>query len=211
MNLGFFAKTIIILIIATLSLSAIKTISISYGQLEEARTSLKEGKHKQAILGYERCIQAYLPLLQPRKQAIEEMQSFLDSLEQHQNAELALEGWRRLRASILFSRSIFGQPNADLLQGANHNIARLAATTDTQGRMSEEAIEKELISLLNDNPKDVSGFWGVMQFLFLLSWIGLTCQLIWKWAESTKSIRVRMICGSFGSWLTWLGSLYLAG
>lgn len=211
MDFRAITKTVVVVIIATLSLSAVRAASVSYGQLEEARISLKQGDHKRAVLGYERCIQAYLPLLPSREQAIAEMQSMLRSLEKQQKPELALEGWRRLRAALLFSRSIFGQPDSLTLHEANLDIARLAAATDIQGKMSKEAIEQESMQLLAKHPKDISGFWGIMQFLFLLVWIGSTSYLVWNWQTQFIKQRIQFMAVSATAWLCWLGSLYMAG
>ncbi|MDX8396420.1 MAG: hypothetical protein R8K22_08410 [Mariprofundaceae bacterium] len=191
---------------------AIRVTWIASEQLSLAEQALEADKNRTAIIAYERSIHAYLPLLPIRSDAISGIIALNQKVESDKDPILALEGWRRLRGALLSSRStIFGQPNADILSEANLNIARLAAATDTQGRMTKEEIEKEALQLLTENPKDVSGFWGVMQFIFLMSWIGFTCRLIWIWADMTTPTRFKFITASSGSWLAWLGSLWMAG
>jgi len=180
-------------------------------QLEIAGQAIEKGDTRRAMLAYERSLHAWLPLLPSYKQALTGMQELNNSLEAKGNMIAALEGWRRLRGALMSTRSIFGQPHESELVEANRHIARLAAETDTQGMMSREAIEKEATRLLADNPKDVSSFWGVMQFLLLLLWIGGTSWLIWHWEEYDLRRRVAAMGLSLGAFLGWLGALYLAG
>lgn len=202
---------LVTVVVTVLLLSSFKVISVSYSQLDIARSSAAKGEFRRAVLAYERSIQAYLPLFSSHELASSELQELLQSLEQRNNQELALEGWQRLRAALFFSRSMFGQPDVDLLQEANQNIARLTAATDSQGIMTKEAIEQDALQLLGQHPRDIAGFWGVSQFMFLMLWIGLTSLLIWEWRGVQAGKRTGLLSASAVSWLGWLSSLYMAG
>jgi len=183
---------------------------IAGGQLELAEQAIEKGDTRRAMLAYERTLHAWLPLLPAYEQALTGMRKLNGSLEEQGKQQAALEGWRRLRAALMSTRSIFDQPHKSELLETNRHIARLAAATDTQGLMSRAAIEKEAMWLLAENPKDVSPFWGVMQFLLLLLWVGGGMHLIWHWADSNVYRRI-LVGGVSGlSWLGWLGALYLA-
>lgn len=188
-----------------------RVASIAGDQLEIAGQAMEKGDTRRAMLAYERSLHAWLPFLPACEQALKGMWELNKSLEKRGNRVAALEGWRRLRAALMSTRSIFGQPHEAVLQQANRHIARLAAATDTQGMMSRQAIEQEATQLLAENPKDISPFWGVMQFLLLLLWIGSTTWLIWNWAGF--AVRQRMLAGGVSalSLMGWLGALYLAG
>lgn len=184
---------------------------IASSQLELARQAEQTQQPQQAIIHYERAIHAYLPWLSSREAALHDMQNLVRTLEAEENAELALQGWRRLRGAILSTRSIFGQPDKDVLLEADRNIARLAAATDAQGMMSKSDIEKEASVLLAKNPQDISAFWGVAQFILLLAWVAAACGLIWHWAPMSWRRRSLWAGGAAISWLGWLAVLYLAG
>ena len=198
-----------LLLLLLFTLSAIVRVGwIAHQQHSFARQALAQHHPHRAIIHFARSIRAWLPLVpNPSRQ---EMADLLRAIEQQQ-PKLALEGWRRLRGALLATRNLFGQPNRDLLIEANRHIAHLAAITDEQHKMTPEAIARELSRLLAEYPKDVNRFWGVMQFLLLLAWVGLGCRLIWCWPERTARGRLLLFTAAFASWLGWLGALYLAG
>jgi len=179
-------------------------------QLELAHRYQQNGDTGRAVISYERAIHAYLPMLPARRQALHDMQALLASLEKRDKA-LALEGWRRLRSAILYARSIVGQPDRNVLKLANRHIARLAAGTDKQGKMTRQEIEKEAVRLLAGAPKDIRAGWGVTQFLALLTWVISATLLIWFWQDWLPARRWQ--CAGFGvtAWLFWLFALYMAG
>lgn len=202
--------TAILFAVAIVS-SVVRIGWVSHEQLELAQHELKRQHYERAIICYQRSIQAYLPWLPYREQSIKEMTSLLPSLEQQGNRQLALEGWRRLRGALLSTRSIFGQPDKELLTRVNRDIARLAAATDTQNLMSRETIEKESLQLLEQHPKDINNFWGFMNLIALLLWVGTTGWLIWFWQGLTIRHRTYLAGSSVGFWLLWLASLHFAG
>jgi len=179
-------------------------------QLELAHQYARQGDPGRAIISYERAIHAYLPLLPSRQAALRDMQALLDSLEASDKA-LALEGWRRLRSAILYARSMFGQPDRDVLERANRKIAALAAALDRQKRMTPDAIESEAMALLHTHPHDVHAGWGAAQFMALLTWVISSGALIWFW-QGWPAVR-RWQCAGLGlsAWLFWLLALYMAG
>ncbi len=180
-------------------------------QLELARHYQAQAETYRAIISYERAIHAYVPWLSSRAEAANQLRFLLDELEAGDNEKQALEGWRRLRGAVLSTRSMFGQPDRQWLEEANRNIARLAAVTDEQGKMSRQEIEKEASRLLAESPRDVHAGWGVAQFLFLLLWILSSMALIWNWMHWRVARRWRCAAISLSAWLSWLAALYLAG
>jgi len=204
-------KLLLILSAIFVASSSLRIAWITQHQLDIAHQSIDAGKHKRALIHYERAISAYLPFLPARKQALGEMKALCQQQRKEGHLDLALEGWRRLRGALLSSRSMFGQPNHSLLRDVNGEIARLAAITDTQGMMPGKDIQAEDRRLLDQHPKDINRFWGGMQFVFLMLWIGSTCWLIWRWTIWTVARRWRLAGVCAGSWFAWLVSLYLAG
>lgn len=202
--------TLFLAIVFSLSLAG-RIAWIASSQLDIAHQALGLGDTRHAIMAFERSIHAYIPYLPSREEAKKEMHETLRLTESEGNLVLSLEGWRRLRAALISSRSIFGQPDRELLDVANSQIARLASLTDKQGKMTPADIQQEATELLHKYPKDVSAFWGVMQFVFLSLWVALTCYLIWIWPERAMNQRVSLISGSIAAWLCWLAALYLAG
>ena len=184
---------------------------ISHAQLELAHKAEQAGHWRRALIHDERAIHPYLPLLPARKQAMREMQTLCRQLEADGNKDLALEGWRRLRGALLAARSMFGQPDQDVLKTANREIARLAAETDTQGMMAKTEIRREAQRLLQQSPKDIHPFWGLMQFLMLILWIVLVGRTIWQWSAWAWPRRMAMVGAGGMAFLGWLVSLYLAG
>ncbi|RMH51784.1 MAG: hypothetical protein D6682_03450 [Zetaproteobacteria bacterium] len=188
--------------------SAARIAWIAHQQNRLAHDALLRHDTRRAIIHFERSIHAWLPFLS--NPACTELPRLLHRIER-ERPELALEGWRRLRGAIKSTRNIFGQPNRTLLAEANRHIARLAARTDKEHRMTPQAIERELTGLLAREPRDVNRFWGVVQFLLLLAWVGLGCRLIWLWPRQALHRRMRLLAAAVGCWIGWLGALYLAG
>ena len=184
---------------------------VSGEQLELARQHQEQGNTYRAMLGYERALHAYIPWLSSREEAANQLRSLLETLEANDNGKQALEGWRRLRGAVLSTRSMFGQPDRQWLEEANRNISRLAASTDKQGKMSRQEIEKEATRLLAESPSDVHAGWGVAQFLLLLLWIGSSIALIWNWQYWRMARRWQCAAISLSAWLSWLTALYMAG
>ncbi len=183
---------------------------IAHTQLDEARTYARQGDTGRALIACERAMHAWLPWPGMRPAAAE-MLVLIHAAEAEGNKRLALNGWRRLRGALLSARSLFWQPDPALLQKAHARIARLSAETDAQSMMSGAAIQAEDARLLTTRPKDISGFWGLMQFCLLILWTGATCMLIWRWPDWTQRRRWLVAGVSLSGWLIWLGSLYMAG
>jgi len=184
---------------------------ISHEQLALAHQAMQSGDLRRVLIHEERAIHPYLPLLPDRATAMREMQDLCRRLEQRGEKVLALEGWRRLRGALLAGRSMFGQPDRNVLELANREIARLASETDTQGKMDKARIRAEAAKLLRESPRDIHPFWGLMQFVMLMCWILATGRTIWCWADWPKVRRVAMMGVSSALFAGWLISLYLAG
>ncbi len=184
---------------------------IAHSQLDQARTYARQGNTGRALIAFERAIHARLPWPGDHRTAITEMLAAIRAAEAKGKQHLALNGWRRLRGALLSTRNLFGQPEPALLRKANTRIARLSAETDAQSMMSGAAIQVEDARLLTTHPRDIPAFRGLMQFCFLILWIGATGMLIWHWSEWMPDRRWSVAGVSLGGWLAWLGSLYMAG
>jgi len=197
---------ILVLIIVSFSL---RQAHIVYTEHAAARAAIVAKHADKAMIHYANALHAWLPWLPERQRTLQEMQDQLVLLEENGESEIALKGWRRMRAGIIAVRSIWGQPDAGTLHAANHHIARLAAMADTQGLMSAKDIETESLQLLESSPRDINRFWGLMQFLLLLGWTGAVAVFLWLPQEDSRRrwlLLAAPLC--FGSWL---GALYLAG
>ncbi|MDX8378188.1 MAG: hypothetical protein R8L53_09225 [Mariprofundales bacterium] len=172
-----------------------------------AQQYLQQKQIVNALKAYERSARAWLPFSSMQTQAANDMMHLNNMLEQTGHKEIALQGWRRLRGALLSTRSMFGQPNAELLPIINANIARLAASTDKQGMMSAAAIEKELAQLLSAPLKDVSPFWGLVQFVALIAWIIGILWLIWHWSAWSIKQRSLVMTASWSCFALWLLAL----
>jgi len=206
-----FAKLALFLVAAFTFTLCLRLAWIVSEQQTQAQKQAEQGNMEQALKHYERAIHAYIPFWPPRSQAIEEMRSHIFTLESNEEEELALKGWRRMRGAILSTRNLFGQPDRQWLLEANRNIARLAASTDEQGKMPRLEIEREASRLLAELPRDVHAGWGVAQFLFLLLWILSSMALIWNWQHWRATRRWQCATISLSAWLSWLAALYMAG
>ena len=140
---------------------------------------------------------------------LDEMRNQLLSLEDAGRYQLALKGWRRMRAALVSTRGIWGQPDARALHTANLHIAHLAAETDRQGFMSSAEIRTEALQLLESHPKDINRFWGLVQFLLLIGWIGAGVMYLWASAEDNRRRWLAPV--ALMSFSGWLAALYLAG
>jgi len=161
-----------------------------------------------AMIHYANALHAWLPWWPERQRTLREMQDQLSLLEKDGASETALKGWRRMRAAIVATRGIWGQPDVAALHEANRRIARLAADSDTQGLMSSQEIKAEALQLLESHPRDINRFWGFMQFLLLLGWTGAVAAFLWlPHADSRRRLLLLAAPICFGGWLL---ALYLA-
>lgn len=188
---------------------SLRQVYIVHAEHAAAQAALAAKRTDDAMRHYANALHAWLPLLPERGRVLVEMQEKLLFLEKAGELDAALKGWRRLRAALVSTRGIWGQPDADMLRKANRNIARLAAATDAQGFMSAQDIEREALQLLESHPRDVDRFWGSMQFLLLLAWIGAVTAFLWlPHAHPRRRWLLLLAPACFGGWLT---ALYLAG
>jgi len=174
-----------------------------------AKAAVLANKPDRAMIHYANALHAWLPGLPERQRVLDEMRDQLLFLEDAGGYQLALRGWRRMRAALVSTRGIWGQPDAGALHTANLHIARLAAGSDRQGFMSSAEIQTEALQLLESHPKDVSRFWGLVQFLLLLGWIGAGAMYLWMPAEGNR--RQWFVPVALMSFSGWLAALYLAG
>jgi len=197
---------ILVLMIVSFSL---RQAYIVYTEHAAARAAIAAKHADKAMIHYANALHAWLPWLPERHRTLQEMRDQLLLIEKKGESEIALKGWRRMRAAIIAVRGIWGQPDAAALYAVNHHIARLAAMTDRQGLMSAKDIEVESLQLLESSPRDINRFWGLMQFLFLLSWTGAVAVFLWLPQEDSRRrwfLLAAPLC--FG---IWLAALYLAG
>ncbi len=188
---------------------AIRLADVVSTQHAAAQAAVAVKHWDRAMIHYANALHAWLPVLPERQRVLQEMRLQLFRLEKAGMADLALKGWRRMRAALVSTRGIWGQPDAEALHTANRHIARLAGETDRQGFMSSPEIRTEALQLLESHPGDINRFWGLVQFLLLFGWIGAGVMYLWLPSEDGR--RRWFILAAPMSFSGWLVALYLAG
>ncbi len=131
------------------------------------------GHHRAAIEAWARAARWYVPGAPHVGRAYQRLEALAAQAEERGDRDTALAAWRRVRGSILATRSFF-TPFADHLEPANRHIAALMAAVEGDaadpGRSEAERAEWHYRLLTRDDAPSV--LWSVVALLGFALWLG---------------------------------------
>jgi hypothetical protein len=160
-----------------------------------------------AASAFEDSARCYAPGSPYPARALDRLSIMAKGAEMRGQPNLALYLWEVVRRSILATRHVW-QPNADVLDLAEHTIVKLRA-----GRTTETAeVDAAAARTAPPRPKDPSPFGSIFLFAGLLAWIA---GAVWlcaapKTEAARRGRRIAWICAVCGTAL-WIVMAWFAG
>ena len=167
-----------------------------------AEKSYAAQDHEKAMVYYERTLRWYLPFNWRVNTAVQKLWEIGQQAEQHQDRELALKAYRRLRSSLYAIQNVYpsydswiDKCNSKLLIFYTANDHKTLEYKQRSAELSaESALPHPAWSLMME-----IGFWG---------WVFSTIGLIWYGFNHQRPIRAQtglqwaaMILGFYGIWV----------
>ncbi|ETW93605.1 MAG: hypothetical protein ETSY1_38470 [Candidatus Entotheonella factor] len=202
-------------IVVTLSLFFIKVKKESRQELVRAESELQSGRHREAVLHYERAIMWYTPFSRDVHRSINRLWEIGDQAEASRDDSLALYAYRSLRASLYSIRSFY-QPYQDWIAKCDVRIVNLMAIEKAGPNAQPAEIEKHRARYAHMHARKLGPKLGgvILTEIGFFGWVGATLGLIWYGLSSQGNWLWRP-CVWWGSGVvlfltTWVIGLLLA-
>jgi hypothetical protein len=161
--------------VVAVCLGVVVTRAIWQGRSALARgdVAAAAGRHREAIEEWGRAARWYLPGAPHVGRAYDRLEALARAAEARGERDIALAAWRRVRGSILATRSFY-TPHAARLAPANRRIAALMAAVEgaaaDPGRSEAERAAWHL-QLLDRSPGPSVG-WSLLALVGFALWLG---------------------------------------
>jgi hypothetical protein len=155
-----------------LLLLAIRVVTASSAELQEAERLRERGDVDASIAHYRRAARWYAPGNPYAAEALDRLAVIAREAEQGGDRERALAAWRSVRGAILGARSFY-VPHAERLAEADERIASLMAALPPppiDAARSPEERRAAHLALLRETPRP-SVVWGLLALVGLATWV----------------------------------------
>ena len=205
----------VIAILGTLTLFFLKVHKESRREFAHAESELQSGRRRSAVEHYERAIMWYTPWSRSVARSVARLWEIGEQAEAHQDASLALEAYRALRASLYGVRSSY-QPYKDWIPKCNARIVHLMAIEKAGPGADPADVEKHRARYaeMHNRKRGPTLGGAILTEIGFLGWVGATLGLIWYGLSAQGNWMLRP-CVWWGSgvvifFATWVIGMLLA-
>ena len=184
-------------------------------EFARAESEFQSGQGREAVVHYERAIMWHTPWSRAVQRSVERLWEIGEQAEANQEASLALEAYRALRASLYGVRSAY-QPYEDWIAKCDTRIVRLMAVEKAGPGADPADIEKHRARYAEMHARKRGPTLGgaILTEIGFLGWVGAALGLIWYGLSAQGNWMLRP-CVWWGSgvvifFATWVIGMLLA-